>query len=82
MKVHAALEELNRFFHQPYHMQSLEDVQEYLGSADTNGAFKLLSLARNDIMGRMLPTELNPLFDSGIFDAPDSPYYFKERAKK
>lgn len=82
MKVQATLEELVRFFHQPDHMQSLQDVEEYLGSADTNGALRLLNLARSDIMNRMLPAELDELFDNGSFDAPESPYYFQERAKK
>ncbi len=82
MKLHATLAELIRFFHQPTHMQGLHDVEEYLGSADTNGAFKLLSLAHYDILNRMLPTEIDDLFDSGVFDAPESPYYFRERVKK
>ena len=82
VKIHATLAELIRFFHQPTHMQKLHDVEEYMGSADTNGAFKLLSLARYDIMNRMLPAETEELFDKGVFDAPESPYYFEERAKK
>ena len=82
MKVHATLEELMRFFHQPSHMQTIHDVDEYLGSADTNGAFRLYSNAGNDIMNRMLPAETEELFDNGVFDAPESPYYFQERANK
>lgn len=82
MKIHATLAELMRFFHQPAHMQTLHDVEEYLGSADTNGAFRLLSNACNDIMNRMLPAETEELFDNSVFDAPESPYYFQERAKK
>jgi|Cruoilmetagenom7_1024161.scaffolds.fasta_scaffold00017_175 hypothetical protein len=82
LKIHATLAELIRFFHQPSHMQGLQDVEKYLGSADTNGAFKLLSLAHYDIMNRMLPVETEELFDNGVFDAPENPYYFKERVKK
>ena len=82
MKVHATLAELIRFFHQPSHMQTLNDVEEYMGSADTNGAFKLLKLAHYDIMQRMLPAEIDKLFDKSVFNAPECPYYFEERAKE
>ena len=79
MKVHADLQELNQFFHQPSHMQTLEDVETYLGSLETNGAFKLITMARCDIMGNMLPDDLDALIDQGVFDPPNSPYYFEDK---
>lgn len=82
LKIHATLEELIRFFHQPLHMQSLQDVEEYLGSAETDGALKLLNHAHSEIMDRMLPPDVDELFDHSVFDAPESPYYFKEQEKK
>ncbi|PTX74870.1 hypothetical protein [Sulfitobacter mediterraneus] len=78
MKVHATLAELIQFFHQPLHMQSLEDVEKYLGTFETNGAYKLMSLAHHDIMSRMLPSDMEALFEGSAFEAPNSPHYFEE----
>ncbi len=81
MRVHATLAELMQFFHQPLHMQTLEDVEDYMGTVDTNGAFKLLHAARYEIMQRMLPKEVDELFDRGVFDVSQSPYYFEDKSK-
>lgn len=78
IKIHATLAELISFFHQPLHMQTIEDVEKYLGTFETNGAYKLMLLARCDIMRRMLPNDMDALFDESVFDAPSSPHYFKE----
>ncbi len=80
LKVHATLSEFVRFFHQPLHMQTLDDVKEYLGTADTNGAYKLLKIARYEIMNRMLPPEAEAYFDEGCFDSPAKPYYFEAKS--
>ena len=77
MKLSATLEELLRFFHQPLHLQTLEDVNAYMGTASSNGAFTLPKTANHETIPRMLPAEVNSLRENGVFDAPELPYYFK-----
>lgn len=80
LKVNATLVELNQFFHQPLHWKTLADVEEYMGSANTNGAYKLVQIATYDLLRRMLPPETEALFDDGRLDAPNKPYYFEEKS--
>lgn len=77
--VRATLVELVQFFHNRSHYPKLEDIHEYMGSVDTNGAFKLLHLANYEIMDRMLPSEIRDLYGEGAFDAPVMPYYFEDK---
>lgn len=79
MRVQATLQELVQFFHNPSHYPKLEDIHEYMGSRETNGAYKLLSLANYKIMNRLLPPEIEELFQESAFDAPVSPYYFEDK---
>ncbi|SCZ58425.1 hypothetical protein SAMN04488118_103289 [Epibacterium ulvae] len=78
LKVHATLGEFNRFFHQPLHYQTVDQVNEFLGSFDDPRAYKLLHTAYYELLGEMLPDYVNDMFSDGHFDAPFSPYYFKE----
>ncbi len=80
MKVNAVLEELNRFFHQPLHHQSIEDVHEYLGTFEDPRAYRLLKIAYYELMQKMLPQKIDDLFDEGIFERPVAPYYFEEKS--
>jgi len=81
MKLHATISELRQFFHQPLHMQTLEEVEKYLGSRNSKGAYNLIHSAQYDVLRRMLPDDVDDLFTEGAFDAPVSPYYFEEKAK-
>lgn len=82
LKVHATLQELNRFFHQPLHYDSLEDVEEYLGTYRSNRALRLINVARGQLMRHMFPKKLEQMFDEGVFAPPERPYYFRARRKR
>ncbi len=78
MYVFATLQEYQRFFHQPLHYQSLEDVERFLGSADDKGGFKLLHTAIHEKMRDMLPKHMDEKFGEGDFDCPKLPFYYEE----
>ena len=79
MRVYGAISELVRFFHQPLHMQSLEDVEEYLGVRGSRGAMDLLFDAQYEVLGRMLPSEIDDMLAESAFHSPILPYYFEEK---
>lgn len=76
VKVHGALGELVRFFHNRDHYKNVEDLARFMGSLEEPGGFKLLSSAYYDLVGGMLPEKLDELFADGEFTAPRTPYYF------
>ncbi len=78
MYVFATLQEYQRFFHQPLHYQSLEDVERFLGSADDKGGFKLLHTAIHEKMSDMLPKHMDEKFGEGDFDCPKLPFYYED----
>jgi len=47
-------EEFNRFFHQPRHYPTLEDVNEFLGDVDS-GAYHMISKIYYDILSNYVP---------------------------
>ena len=73
------LQEFVRYFHNRNRYPTIEDVHEYMGSANEGGAFNLLRKANYEVMGRMLPKTMDDLYDEGVFDAPVSPFYFKAK---
>ena len=79
MYVFLTLEEFNRFFHQPLHYPTLDDVRAFLGSVDGHGGYKLLHTALYEKMRSMLPDELKEMAGEGIFEAPQTPFYFRGR---
>ena len=66
------LGELVRFFHQPLHWQSLEDVSRFMGNAD-QGALHTICESYYTRMRDALPPEIDP----DRFDNARSPYYFE-----
>jgi len=74
-----ALQELVQYFHNTMHYPTIEDVHEYMGSRESGGAFDLLSTANYDVMGRMLPKLMDELYEQGVFDSPELPFYFKPK---
>ena len=71
------LQEFVRYFHNRNHYPTLDDLHKYLGTHQSNGAYHLLSEAKYEVMQRMLPSSIHELYDEGVFDAPESPSYFK-----
>jgi len=76
MYVHATLQEFQRFFHQPLHYRTLEDVERFLGSINDNAAYKLLHNSIHEKMRNMLPEHIDKMFNDGDFDSPKLPFYF------
>jgi hypothetical protein len=78
--LHNTLDELVRFFHQPMHYETLEDVSQYLGNRDT-GAFHLLSdlLYKKFNFRDILPPDIVGMVEDGEFENPNPPYYYKPK---
>ncbi len=76
MYVFQTIGELNRFFHQPRHWQSLADVEAFIGSRD-GGAYGLISKCYYQKLRNMLPPDIEASFDTDRFDHPDMPYYYR-----
>ena len=73
------LQELIRYFHNDMHYPTIGDVQEYMGERGSNRAYDLISKANYEVMREMLPKHLDDLFDEGVFDSPESPFYFEPK---
>lgn len=77
--LHNLLAELVRFFHQPMHYETIEDVNEFLGNYPNEGVFQLLS----DVLNKkfqyrdIFPKDIVEMFDNSEFENPDKPYYYK-----
>ncbi len=78
MYVNATLQEFMRFFHQPLHYHTLDNVNKFLGSIDDNAGFKILHTAIYKKLYDMPPDHIDNKFDEGVFDCPKSPFYFKK----
>ena len=78
--IHQTIGEYIRFFHQPLHYQSLEDVNRFLGSFDS-GALSALHRCYYKIFTKYIPKDIEQAFDDGYrFENPDSPYYYKDES--
>lgn len=76
MYVFATLQEYQRFFHQPSHYKSIEDVERFLGSVNDHAAFKLLHTSIHEKMRKMIPEYIEEKYSDGDFDSPKLPFYF------
>ncbi|MEP3890419.1 MAG: hypothetical protein ABJN69_08115 [Hellea sp.] len=73
------LQEFIQYFHNRDHYLAIEDIHEYLGSRKNGRAYHLLSKANYEVMERMLPKTLDDLYDAGVFDSPEMPFYFEPK---
>lgn len=78
MYVFSTLQEYQRFFHQPLNYQSMEDIEQFLGSVNDRGGFKLLHTSIHEKMRGMLPKHISDKYVEGDFDSPKLPLYYKE----
>lgn len=76
--VYGVLQEYVRFFHQPDHYQTLDDVTAFLGSVKDKAGFQILSTAVYKKMATMFPAHIEQKFDDGDFDCPQLPFYYNE----
>jgi len=77
MLIYKTFEEFNRFFHQPMHYPTIEDIEIYLGNKDS-GAFSVISKIYYKILPQYLPKEINDKFgeENDPFDISKYPYYY------
>lgn len=77
MYMYRVLEEYLRFFHQPNHYKSLNDINEFLGSIDSGEAFEVLSTAVNKKAYKVpLPSNLMKMICDSEFEHPFFPKYY------
>jgi len=76
MFVYSTLIEYQRFFHQPLHYQSMEDIEKFLGSVNDKAGYKLLHEAIHSKMRDMIPEDISDKFGEGDFDSPKLPFYY------
>ena len=75
--VYQPVGEMIRFFHQPAHYPSLDRINQFLGSVDSDDAYSALHRCYCDILRDAWPDDIAAKFDDGDFDNAASPFYFK-----
>lgn len=75
-----AIEEFNRFFHQPTHYSSLEDVKKYIGDINS-GAYSLIHKMYYHMLWDYLPIDIRDKmgWETNELVNPNPPYYFKPK---
>ena len=80
MFVHQVLAEYMQFFHQPMHYPTKKDVDCFLGSRSSGGAFEALHTALYRKLRAMLPKEIHDAFGEGVrFEHPLPPDYYGKK---
>jgi hypothetical protein len=73
--VHQLLGEFIRFFHQPSHYPNLNSVNQFLLEG---GGYEVLAEAYYQKSRNLLPKDIEPLFEQGMFDHPAPPAYYRK----
>lgn len=78
--MHNAIGEFIRFFHQPLHYETIEDVNKFLGDKD-NGALRLLWNVFHEKFNYrdVFPEDIKAMVDDSKFENPLSPYYYESK---
>ncbi|MDN5201004.1 hypothetical protein QQ008_06520 [Fulvivirgaceae bacterium BMA10] len=81
MLIYKTFQEFNRFFHQPMHFPTIEDIEVYLGNKDS-GAYSMISKIYYQVLDKYLPKEIEDKFgeENDPFHCPDYPYYYKVKS--
>jgi len=79
MYVYRTLQEYMRFFHQPNHYKSLEDVMHFLGTAEDKAGFHILNESVYEKMYDMIPKSISDMAGEGDFDSPKLPDYYNDK---
>lgn len=76
--LHHTIAEFIRFFHQPMHYATLEDVERFLGNKDRGGFHLLSEILHEKFNYRdVFPKDVQDMIDNSEFENPDFPYYYK-----
>jgi flagellar motor component MotA len=74
MYVYKVLQEYMRFFHNPDHYQTIDNVKEFLGTISSGGGFEVLD---NALYKKIkFSKEIDDMMVDGIFDNPLFPKYY------
>ena len=82
MYIYRALEEYMRFFHNPDHYPTINDIKDFLGDVSSGGAFEVFSTAIYKIYNMNLPDEIQNMLDDGVFEHTSFPEYYKDKSVK
>lgn len=76
--MHNTIEEFIRFFHQPMHYKTLEDVEKFLGNKDKGAGHLLWEILHKKFQYRdIFPDDIIEMIDNSEFENPNYPYYYK-----
>jgi hypothetical protein len=78
--MHNTIAEFVRFFHQPMHYETLEDVVKFIGNSK-HGAYHLLcEILYNKFQYQdVFPEDIKEMVDNSEFQNPNYPYYYKPK---
>ncbi len=78
MYIYKTFEEFNRFFHQPMHYPTMQDINIYLGNEDY-GAYSVISKMYYEVLSKYVPKEIMDNWgeENCPFDIDEYPYYYK-----
>jgi hypothetical protein len=78
--LHNILSEYLRFFHQPKHYETLEDVNKFLGDYKNKGHFHLVGevLHKKFQFRDVFPQDIIEMINNSEFENPQYPYYYKQ----
>ncbi|RZJ51768.1 MAG: hypothetical protein EOO44_13905 [Flavobacterium sp.] len=77
MLMYKTFEEFNRFFHQPAHYPTIEDLDNFLGNRDF-GAYSIIHKMYYEVLNQYIPKDIQESLDAddSVFDHPDYPFYY------
>lgn len=83
MFLYKIFEEFNRFFHQPLHFSTIEDINSFLGDRDS-GAYSLISKIYYQLLPEYIPERIMEKLgkENDPFTHPNDPYYYKKKNDK
>ena len=78
MLIYKTFEEFNRFFHQPDHYKTINDIEGFVGDRNS-GAYSLIHKLIYKTLDQYLPKEIDEKFgeEDDPFHHPEFPYYIK-----
>jgi hypothetical protein len=78
MLIYKTFAEFNRFFHQPLHYPTIEDIEIFLGNRNFD-AYSIIRKIYYDILDKYIPKEIEDKFgeENDQLSNPHYPYYYK-----
>jgi hypothetical protein len=76
--LHNTIAEFIRFFHNPMHYETLEEVEKFLGNEDKGGFHLLSEIHYKRFNYRdVFPNDIIEMIDNSEFENPNYPYYYE-----